>query len=331
MFYVSSKRGNKYGITDTRDGVEEFYTPKEMVEFRKMGIRIDTRYYVSKINIPIPDMTKQFLVRHGYAVSVVNGHLIKLIFDKNQSDKYVVEFSSFCNYIEDDAVRNWNRAQLLLLVFDDNVDFGVSIFDNSLGLNWANVQIDLRKVTNLELYVKLILYFDEVVRLNPRSIYDIKSRYAVAYSLIMMLHNVYNGTWYFNNEHERTEFLEVFGDFLMRSIPNNPKLDTFILRDLHDLYPSDFNSMVDAFKEFDSVTPSEYESKFSGDKYFSVNQFTFTVFGVPLYTARFICLCALGHAYYISVYNLPKEITKFMTKASKILEDYAKTVDWFDY
>lgn len=33
MFYVSSLKGNKIGITDTRDNKEEFYSNKEIVQF----------------------------------------------------------------------------------------------------------------------------------------------------------------------------------------------------------------------------------------------------------------------------------------------------------
>lgn len=41
MFYVSSKRGDKLGVTDTKDGVEEFYTREELASFyRNDGIKI---------------------------------------------------------------------------------------------------------------------------------------------------------------------------------------------------------------------------------------------------------------------------------------------------
>lgn len=33
MFYVSSKNGDKLGVTDTKDNVEEFYTKEELADF----------------------------------------------------------------------------------------------------------------------------------------------------------------------------------------------------------------------------------------------------------------------------------------------------------
>ena len=33
MFYVSSKNGDKYGVTDTNDNIEEFYTSEQLSDF----------------------------------------------------------------------------------------------------------------------------------------------------------------------------------------------------------------------------------------------------------------------------------------------------------
>lgn len=35
MFYISSKKDGLYGVTDTEDGVEDFYTLKELGEIVK--------------------------------------------------------------------------------------------------------------------------------------------------------------------------------------------------------------------------------------------------------------------------------------------------------
>lgn len=35
MFYISSKRGSKYGIRDTKDGIEEFYSPDQIKQIAK--------------------------------------------------------------------------------------------------------------------------------------------------------------------------------------------------------------------------------------------------------------------------------------------------------
>ena len=40
MLYVSRKKGNKYGIVDTEDWVEEFYTKEELRGIHKLGLKI---------------------------------------------------------------------------------------------------------------------------------------------------------------------------------------------------------------------------------------------------------------------------------------------------
>lgn len=42
MFYVSSAKGNKFGVTDTGDGKEEFYSKEELLTFvNKQGVEIN--------------------------------------------------------------------------------------------------------------------------------------------------------------------------------------------------------------------------------------------------------------------------------------------------
>lgn len=51
MFYISSNQGDNYGVTDTTDGVEEFYSRRKLIDLYKKGINIigitryDSRYY----------------------------------------------------------------------------------------------------------------------------------------------------------------------------------------------------------------------------------------------------------------------------------------------
>lgn len=48
MFYVSRKVGRKYGVIDTNDGVEEFYTIKALKEFIDNGVQIRGVEYICK-------------------------------------------------------------------------------------------------------------------------------------------------------------------------------------------------------------------------------------------------------------------------------------------
>ena len=48
MFYVSRKVGRKYGVIDTTDGVEEFYTMKALKEFIDNGVQIRGVEYIRK-------------------------------------------------------------------------------------------------------------------------------------------------------------------------------------------------------------------------------------------------------------------------------------------
>lgn len=48
MFYVSRKVGRKYGVIDTNDGIEEFYTIKALKEFIDNGVQIRGVEYIHK-------------------------------------------------------------------------------------------------------------------------------------------------------------------------------------------------------------------------------------------------------------------------------------------
>lgn len=40
MFYVSSEGNGRYGVTDTKDNVEEYYTKQELLNFIIQGVSI---------------------------------------------------------------------------------------------------------------------------------------------------------------------------------------------------------------------------------------------------------------------------------------------------
>lgn len=41
MYYISSQKGNKYGVTDTEDGIEEFYTKEQLMSIYAQGIEVN--------------------------------------------------------------------------------------------------------------------------------------------------------------------------------------------------------------------------------------------------------------------------------------------------
>ena len=53
MYYISSKNGNKYGVTDTTDGVEEFYTAIQLRDLVLQGFRIKGCSYGSRDELKI--------------------------------------------------------------------------------------------------------------------------------------------------------------------------------------------------------------------------------------------------------------------------------------
>lgn len=54
MFYISRKVGRKYGIIDTDDNVEEFYSMKDIEEFYKRGIQINGVGYINRKFVVTP-------------------------------------------------------------------------------------------------------------------------------------------------------------------------------------------------------------------------------------------------------------------------------------
>ena len=77
MFYVSSKVKDKYGITDTLDGVEEFYTKKDILDLVNkfhleiLGVDID-----SNICIVVPLNVTAKLFREGKIYQAISSMTI---------------------------------------------------------------------------------------------------------------------------------------------------------------------------------------------------------------------------------------------------------------
>lgn len=58
MFYVSSEKDGKYGVTDTKDNVEEYYTKQELLNFIKQGVSIKGYVPTSDIFVPLTLVSK---------------------------------------------------------------------------------------------------------------------------------------------------------------------------------------------------------------------------------------------------------------------------------
>ena len=61
MFYISSQKGDKYGVTDTNDGVEEFYSTKELAklyESNKNLVIYGTSYYNHDMECTVLELGK---------------------------------------------------------------------------------------------------------------------------------------------------------------------------------------------------------------------------------------------------------------------------------
>ena len=75
MFYVSSVCGNKFGVTDTSDGVEEFYTKNELSCFLArgyfiLGVAFKNTNGDLSINVICPEAAKMLYLQSGMPVRV---------------------------------------------------------------------------------------------------------------------------------------------------------------------------------------------------------------------------------------------------------------------
>ena len=58
MFYVSSEGNERYGVTDTKDNVEEYYTKQELLSFINQGVSIKGYVPTSDIFVPLTLVSK---------------------------------------------------------------------------------------------------------------------------------------------------------------------------------------------------------------------------------------------------------------------------------
>lgn len=58
MFYVSSEGNGRYGVTDTKDNVEEYYTKQELLNFINQGVSIKGYVPTSDIFVPLTLVSK---------------------------------------------------------------------------------------------------------------------------------------------------------------------------------------------------------------------------------------------------------------------------------
>lgn len=77
MFYISRRKGNKYGVVDTSDGVEEFYTKERLKRFYDRGINIEGVSYVNGLFVVTPTIrvdSKKSAAKNKLMVGTATGH-----------------------------------------------------------------------------------------------------------------------------------------------------------------------------------------------------------------------------------------------------------------
>lgn len=98
MFYVSSINENLYGVTDTTDGVEEFYTVDQIYNLvYKLRIKI---VGVSKDNIIVQNFSQQ-AIAVANILEPLEGKIKKASFLSHPNDKDTMDiYKSICEYIK---------------------------------------------------------------------------------------------------------------------------------------------------------------------------------------------------------------------------------------
>ena len=77
MFYISRRRGSKYGVVDTSDGVEEFYTKERLKSFYDRGIDIEGVSYVDGLFVVTPTIrvdSKESAAKNKLMLGTTTGH-----------------------------------------------------------------------------------------------------------------------------------------------------------------------------------------------------------------------------------------------------------------
>lgn len=104
MFYLSNSYPNNYwGVTDTKDGVEEIYPFMQLKEFRENGIRIkglfntevwDLKFLRPKVNIP-NDLRKKAVSEIDDFLKKFRGYFELIDFIEENKDKSTDETATY--------------------------------------------------------------------------------------------------------------------------------------------------------------------------------------------------------------------------------------------
>ena len=224
MYYISSKiNGGKYGITDTQDGVEEFYTKQKVQKFIEKGIKIigvratcDCEIYDIII---YPDKP---LVYYEFEDFVDGVFLIKELYRFDNDVKFDIELNTVHRLTYEDLIKwdfskrkiydldKWKKSQI-----KDNDNFVYGIMNNKHFLlnssvcwkddisNREKVNIYNLKSYNFMLFDSLedvLIYCKQHKLVIDNDFYSQNSRYYWAFSImgssicvdrVLFLHNRY--------------------------------------------------------------------------------------------------------------------------------------------
>lgn len=143
MFYISSKNGDKLGVTDTKDNVEEFYTKEELADFFfNHRIKIfGFTYTGSKFNIEVKSTS---LIK---LESLSNGDVFKLggVLCMRVSETGTRDFDIFLN----NEIKKLGRKDLLVNKYKVEV---VDISENDK-LELAEQYIRLKPTSQLSFWL----------------------------------------------------------------------------------------------------------------------------------------------------------------------------------
>lgn len=185
MFYVSSIKKNKYGITDTKDGVEEFYNKKEIKQFINAGIEIDGVFCPKSENIEImvssymggKVLPKDKLLR-GYSYTVKDDVLTNISFSEFK-DEIVVTLSSICKALAGNSVYKADNVKVTLIFDDDILGVDKEAFRGLHG-HWnrySQISMDVTRVTRIDLLLQVYWAVSEVVLIHSPNLVDNQDRY----------------------------------------------------------------------------------------------------------------------------------------------------------
>lgn len=170
MYYVSRRYGtNKFGVTDTEDGVEEMFTYQELKEavvdlgIDIKGVEVFTRCTrqgqrrsisgISVYQLEDTVQTKQIKlhVLTGVDVKTAGDEIVGISWSNPDERKpYSLRLSNYgkscANYIFSDIKEyRWGLASFLTIILDDKIEVTSKTFKRCAGFG---VIVDLREVTN---------------------------------------------------------------------------------------------------------------------------------------------------------------------------------------